>query len=147
MPEFPKNIRDPYAGGDPDTRPPDQRAGLTYGVVIGWPSVSDGGCRRAPPPVSAWILVRSSQGPMSTRTCAASPFGLAYVLIFILKGVATYGHSVILRNTPTLILSNNQPAGCPKLIAKASPSTGASFSGISGEADRRRLFGHPVLNL
>ncbi len=82
---------------------------------------------------------------MSTRTFR----GIAIlsgvtVLIFIIKGAATYGHTVILSQISNAILANNQRRLFAKLMSE---SVGillrAAFVRISGAADRRREFRHP----
>ena len=66
------------------------------------------------------------------------------IVIFMIKGAATYGHTVILSQISNAILANNQRRLFAKLMSE---SVGfllrTAFVRISGAADRRRQFGHP----
>ena len=78
---------------------------------------ADGGLGGRHRAVGLSSSARSSTRPMSTRTCAASLScrGVT-VLIFILKGAATYGHQVILSKISNAILANNQRRLFAKLM-------------------------------
>jgi ATP-binding cassette subfamily B protein len=65
------------------------------------------------------------------------------VLIFILKGAATYGHSVILSKISNAILANNQRRLFAKLMSESVAFYSERHSRIPGAADRGRRFRHP----
>ena len=56
---------------------------------------------------------------MSTRTCTASPCCRWSLVIFPLKGAATYGHAVILSKISNAILANNQRRLFAKLMSES----------------------------
>ncbi len=69
---------------------------------------------------------------------------LITIVIFALKGAATYGHTVILSQIGNAILANNQRRLFAKLMSESIAFfSRTAFVGISGAADRRRQLGHP----
>ena len=67
---------------------------------------------------------------------------LVTIVIFTLKGAATYGHTVILSQIGNAILANNQRAAVRQADERKHRLLfRAAFLGISGAADRRRHLG------
>ena len=67
---------------------------------------------------------------------------LVTIVIFIIKGAATYGHTVILSQIGNAILANNQRRAVRQADErKRRLLLRAAFLGISGAADRRRHCG------
>ena len=61
---------------------------------------------------------------MSTRTCARiAILSLVTIVIFTIKGAATYGHTVILSQIGNAILANNQRRLFAKLMSENSRSS------------------------
>ena len=145
MTEFPKKITDDPYGAAILIRRLITEQGLTYWrryllafVLMAVSAAATAG--------SAWVLgevINKAYVDKDVRGIAHT-VRLITILIFILKGAATYGHQVILSK-----ISQRHPRQQPAPAVRQADERkrrlllGAAFVGISGAADRRRHFRHP----